>query len=218
LGEAATGKEGAMDIRKHFHYSTFGLILAAGLVLFSPVGTSAAESYKVDPGHSSLIFRVKHFDAGYVYGRFNDFSGSFHVDTAKPHKSKVEITVKAASVDTGNVKRDQHLRSPDFLASKQFPLITFRSEGAKKVDANTAEVKGKLTLHGVTRDLSVRVERVGAGKDPRGNQLLGVQTTFSFKRSDFGIKFMPGGISDEIVVTLAVEGILDKDAKHARAD
>ncbi len=172
--------------------------------------SNASEKYKLDPDHSSIIFKVKHFDIGYVYGRFNDFSGHFVIDPKNPTKSSVEITVKAASVDTNNQKRDQHLRSPDFLNAKQFQLITFKGAGVKKIDDHTAEVRGTLTLHGVPKPFTIKVERVGQGKDPWGNQRIGLKTSLSIKRSDFGINYMPEGISDEIRVKIATEGIVEK--------
>jgi polyisoprenoid-binding protein YceI len=192
--------------------------LAISLLFVVPSDAYAGEKYVIDPDHSSLGFKVLHFGLGHVYGRFNQFSGDFIVDIEDPSKSSVNVKVKAASVDSNQAKRDQHLKSPDFLNAKQFPVITFESTSAKKIDSSTAEVTGKLTLRGITKTIKARVERVGAGKDPWGNQRLGLETTFTINRSEFGVKFMPQGISEKVELTLAVEGILQKDEKHARAD
>ena len=193
--------------------------IAFTFLLLVPASAPAADNYTIDSEHSSIIFKSLHFGTGHIYGRFNQFSGKFSVDAVKPSKSSVELEVKSASVDTGNAKRDQHIKSPDFLNARQFPVISFKSTSAKKKDDHTAELVGDLTLHGITRSVKAQVRRIGSGKDPWGNQRLGVETSFTIKRSDFGIKFMPEGVGDLIQVTLAAEGILQNKAnKHARAD
>ena len=98
-------------------------LLNTTLLLAFPSLAIAADTYRVDPVHSSVIFRVKHFGVGYFYGRFNEASGAFVVDAANPSMSSVEVQVKADTVDTHNPKRDQHLKSPDFFNAKQFPVI-----------------------------------------------------------------------------------------------
>lgn len=167
----------------------------------------AAETYKVDPVHSSFLFRVKHFNAGYFYGRFNEATGTVVIDEANPAKSSVEIQVKVESIDTNDVKRDQHLKSPDFFNAKQFPTITFKSKQVKPSGKDTYEVTGDLTLHGVTRTVTAKVTRTGGGKDPFGKFRIGFETVFTIKRSDFGMKFMLGPVSDEIRLIVSIEGI-----------
>jgi polyisoprenoid-binding protein YceI len=176
-----------------------GLLLAA-----SPV---RAENYKVDPVHSSIVFRSKHFNLGYIHGRFNEFSGSFRLDDKNVSESSIEMEVKAGSIDTNNAKRDGHLKSPDFFNVKQFPTITFKSSKFKKIDDQNFEVTGDLTLHGETKPVTVKLEKVGSGKDPMGGVRTGLETTFTIKRSDFGMKFMLEGIGDEVRITVAVEGV-----------
>jgi polyisoprenoid-binding protein YceI len=167
----------------------------------------AAETYKVDPVHSSCLFRAKHFNAGYFYGRFNEITGTIVVDEANPAKSSAEIQVKVESIDTNDAKRDQHLKSPDFFNAKQFPTITFKSKQVKKSGKDTYEMTGDLNLHGVTRSVTAKVTRTGEGKDPFGKFRIGFETVFTIKRSDFGMKFMLGPISDEIQLIISVEGL-----------
>ncbi len=186
-----------------------GRILAVAVSVLMGMAslTRAAETYKVDGVHSSVLFRAKHFNTGYFYGRFNDISGTVVVDESNPAKSSVEIEVKVDSIDTHDAKRDQHLKSPDFFNAKQFPTITFKSKQVKKSGKDTYEVTGDLNLHGVTRSVTVKVTRTGAGKDPFGGYRIGFETVFTIKRSDFGMKFMLGPVSDEIRLIVSIEGV-----------
>src|SRR4051794_7367071 len=92
----------------------------------------AADTYRVDTTHSSTVFRVKHMNASYAWGRFNSITGSFTLNEAIPAQSKFEFVVKADSIDTANAKRDTHLKSPDFFNTVQFPSITFKSQSVAK--------------------------------------------------------------------------------------
>jgi polyisoprenoid-binding protein YceI len=181
-------------------------VLAAVLTL-AAADARAADNYKADPVHSSILFRSKHANLGHVWGRFNDVGGTFALDDADPTKATFNIEVKAASVDTNQPKRDEHLRSPDFLNAKQYPTITFKSTGAKKGAADkTLEVTGDLTLHGVTKPVTATIELIGKGEFPPGAQRAGIEATFSVKKSEFGFKNMPG-VDDEIRLVAALEGV-----------
>jgi polyisoprenoid-binding protein YceI len=178
----------------------------AGSLLPAWPALRAEETHQVDPVHSTMVFKVKHLGTSNFYGRFNDISGNFVFDPGEPKKSSVAIEVKAESIDTNNAKRDQHLKGPDFFAVKQFPAIAFKSADVKKSPDGSFEVKGQLTLHGVTKDLTLKVEQTGSGKDPFGaGKRTGFETTFKVKRSDFGMKFMPEAIGDEIDVIVSLE-------------
>ena len=182
-------------------------VFVFGLVaLMAWPAAAAPESYDVDKGHSALLFRIKHIDVGYTYGRFNDFSGSLVVDDANLGSAKVEITAKMDSVDTNDAKRDQHLKSPDFFNVAQFPTMTFKSTSVSK-DGSTYKVQGNLTLHGVTKSLTISMQKTGEGDDPWGNHRIGYEGQMSFNRSDFGMDKMPGAVGDKVWVTIAVEGI-----------
>lgn len=161
-------------------------------------------AYKIDPVHSGVVFRIKHLDVAYFYGRFNKIEGDFTINWDAPEKSEVSIVVDAASVDTNNEKRDQHLRSPDFFNVKQFPQITFKSKKVSR-DDDELEIVGDLTLHGVTKQITVEAEYVGSGKDPWGGQRTGYELKFKVKRSDFGMNYMQDALGDEVEVIVSVE-------------
>jgi polyisoprenoid-binding protein YceI len=170
-------------------------------------GGAAAEkaTYKVDPIHSSIIFKVLHMGASHVWGRFNAFSGSAVIDEANPSASSLEFEIKTDSVDTGNAMRDGHLKKPDFFNASQFPTILFKAKNVKKSGEGAYEASGDLTLHGVTKPLTLKLERVGTGKGPRGGEVTGFDSSFAIKRSDYGMNFMIGPVSDEIGLTVSVE-------------
>jgi polyisoprenoid-binding protein YceI len=182
----------------------FKLILAA---ILSSLGLAAhADTFKIDPVHSSIIFSIKHFGVADFYGRFNDLSGKVVFDKADPSKSSVEVTVPVESLDTKNEKRDQHLKSPDFFNAKQFPVMVFKS---KKVEASgdTYNVTGDLTLHGVTKPLTLEIKKGTEAKGMEDEIRGGGETHFTVKRSDFGMNFMQGPLGDEVKVVLSLEGV-----------
>ena len=161
--------------------------------------------YSVDPVHSTVIFRIKHFGVSYFYGRFNSPTGHFTFDPEKPAESSFEITVKTANVDTHSPRRDGHLKSGDFFNAKQFPEITFKSTSVKKGRGDTLHVTGDLGLHGQTRQITIDLHHVGS-RDTRKGQLCGFETTFTIKRSDFGMTFMLEGVGDEVTLMIGLEG------------
>jgi polyisoprenoid-binding protein YceI len=171
------------------------------LFLALAIPAQAADNYKVDEGHSAVLFKAHHFGAGYVWGRFNNMEGTFEVD-GKVAKS-FQFSVNTGSVDSGNEKRDKHLRSPDFLSADEFPTATFTS---KSCDAKGCT--GDFTLHGVTKQIVVPLTYTGEGKDPWGGYRLGFETQFTINSADYRVG-QPGpadGIGDELTLTVAVEG------------
>jgi polyisoprenoid-binding protein YceI len=181
-----------------------GLLMVAAL---PPAAPAMSETYQVDPAHTYILFRVKHLDIGYSYGRFDGPEGVIVWDAAAPEKSRVELSVKAGNVDTDNQKRDQHLRSADFFNVEQHPTIAFRSTSVKAAGDQTFDVTGDLTLLGKTRPVTIRVRQTGAGKDPWGKYRTGFETTFTVNRSEWGMNFMLNGVGDEVLVTVSTEGI-----------
>jgi polyisoprenoid-binding protein YceI len=163
-----------------------------------------ADSFKVDPVHSSVLFRAHHAGAGYVWGRFNEAKATFVLD-ADPAKSSFVADIPVESLDSNNDKRDAHLKSPDWFNFKQYPNISFKSTKVEKVDDKTLSVTGDLTLHGVTRSVSVPVELAGRGEFPKGTFRAGIEATFTVKMSDYGIKGMPGAVADEVKLIVAFE-------------
>ncbi len=185
----------------------FRFIFVLGLLAILSSLAYAAETYKLDPWHTSIVFRVKHMGIAYIYGRFNGPTGSFVFDESSPSKSTVEVQVETKNVDTAVEKRDTHLKSPDFFNAAEYPIVSFKSKSVKKLKEAIYEVSGDLILLGKTRPITVKVHATGAGKDPWGNFRRGYETSFSIKRSDFGMDFMMGSVSDEVNLTVSVEGI-----------
>ena len=167
----------------------------------------AATTYEIDAVHSSVLFRAKHMGVAYNYGRFNDFSGKISMDDTDVSKSTVEFEVKTESVDTGNTKRDQHLRSPDFFNAKQFPALTFKSTkvSEKAGKENVLEVTGDFNLHGVKKSITLDVEMTGELDTPQGGKIIGFHTTFNIKRTEYGFNFGLEGVNDDIQIIVSVE-------------
>lgn len=187
-------------------------IIALSSVLTFSLSSFASEKYELDNQHTSILFKVGHLGVSNVYGMFTDASGTVIFDEKSPSKSSVNVTVKVDSIFTKVKQRDNHLKSPDFFNSKQFPLMTFKSNKVEKINNTSFNVTGNLSIHGVTKSVSFVFNKTGEGKNPQGQKIMGGDTTFKIKRSDFGMNFMqgPGGISDEITLILAFEGPLVK--------
>ncbi|MBI3817948.1 MAG: YceI family protein [Planctomycetes bacterium] len=167
--------------------------------------TPADATFKVDSVHSSGAFRVKHMGISYFYGRFNKITGSLVFDEAAPEKGSVSIEIAADSVDTNNKGRDEHIKSTDFFNVKQFPVITFKSTAIKKTSDKHFDISGDLTLHGVTKNITIKAEHVGSAKDPRGGAAAGFDILMQFKRSDFDMKNKLDMIGDEIDFHAGIE-------------
>lgn len=182
------------------------IISLAALAALTFGGAAAADDFKLDGAHAAAVFQINHLGVSTVHGRFNDVAGEFTFDPA-PEKCAISVTIKADSIDTANKKRDDHLRGPDFFNTKQFPTLTFKSKSWKKTGDNTFDVTGDLTIHGVTKEVTVPVTKVGEGKDPWGGFRMGFDAQFTIKRADYGITFMEGGLGAEVPITVSVEGI-----------
>lgn len=164
---------------------------------------AAAEPFAVDAMHSSVIFRIKHLNVSYFYGRFNKVAGSFKLDG---DASSLDITVDADSVDSNSADRDKHIKSQDFFSVKEFPTVTFKSASAKKGAGEAIEVAGNLTFHGVTKPVTVSVTPTGQGTGRGGATVAGFETTFTIKRSDFGMGGMTGSLGDDVTITVSLQG------------
>lgn len=182
-----------------------GIGFAVGVTLAAATvpAAQAADTLKIDGVHSFVVFRIKHMGIGQAYGRFNDVSGTFSLDEADPTKSSFDVKVKSESVDTGNAKRDNHLKSPDFFNAKEFPTISFKSTEFKKTGEKMYEVTGDLTLHGVTKPITAKLEHIGTAKDKTG-----VEATITIQRSEFGMKFGldNGDLGDDVQLRVSLEG------------
>ena len=173
-----------------------------------------ALTWDIDPAHSTIDFSVRHMMVSNVRGQFRKFTGSVDVDPANPAAATVKATIEAASVDTGNEKRDEHLRGPDFFEVAKNPQITFVSKKIEAAGDKKWKLTGSLTMHGVTKDVVLDVEGpIGEVKDPYGNTRTGARATTTINRKDFGISFaktLDGGglmVGEDIAVTLEIEAM-----------
>lgn len=181
---------------------------ARGLVavLLMAGGAVQAADYQIDPGHSFVRFKIQHLGYSWMWGGFNDVEGSFTYDAADPGASEIALTIRTASVDTNHAERDKHLRSEDFLDVKRYPTAAFNS--TKFIpDGAGGTLEGELTLHGVTRPISLRVEKIGEGPDPWGGYRAGFLGTTSLSRGDFGMKYDLGPKSESMDFELGIEGV-----------
>lgn len=187
------------------------LFLAVGLCLVV-VGSSAEanEIFKFDQDHSTIAFKVRHM-LGSAKGKFTKFSGMIDVDRDHPEKSSVTATIQAPSIDTAIAKRDEHLRSPDFFNVQQYPEITFKSRRVKQTGANTGEITGDFTMHGVTRAITLSVQLLGDPESAAKSQTTRWRvTTAPLKRSEFKLGWSRGVetvsmIGDEVSVDIQIE-------------
>jgi polyisoprenoid-binding protein YceI len=184
------------------------LVGAVGVGYLAPQARSSAVSqasaWTVDSVHSSVVFRIKHMDVAWFYGRFDQISGTINYDEAEPTASAMNLEVKTESVNSGNARRDGHLKSPDFFNAKQFPVSTFVSTSFARSGDGMYDVAGDLTINGVTRPVTAKLERTGRVKGQRG-EIIGFETVFTIKRSEFGITYGPDSLSDEVRMIISIE-------------
>lgn len=190
------------------------LILAV-LAAVSLTTVVHAGDYDVDPSHSQVGFAVKHLVISNVKGTFQKLSGKFTFDETKKVFTSGEAIIDAKSIFTNEAKRDEHLRSPDFLDADKNPEIKFVLKSGK-VTGNSVQVAGDLTIRGVTKPVTLSGQFLGAAKDPWGNQRVGFTATGKIKRADFGLtwnKAMESGgvvVGDEVTLTIELEAIKKK--------
>lgn len=163
-----------------------------------------ADEYAVDPVHSGATFRALHFGLTWIPGRFKEVSGKLSIDANNPAATRFDLSAKVDSIDTNNAKRDEHLKSADFFDAKQYPVVTFRSSSAKHVNGSL-EVVGDLTLHGITKPITVIFKGGKAVEFPKGVQRTGYTADFTIKRSTFGMGKMLEAVGDDIPVQFAIE-------------
>jgi len=178
-------------------------------IVFSVPSLLQAADYVIDTekAHAFIQFRIKHLGYSWLLGRFNDFDGSFSYDETKPTASTVEVSIRTASIDSNHAERDKHLRGEEFLEVDRFPEATFVSTGYTENADKTAVMTGNLTLHGVTRPVSIAVKPVGHGPDPWGGKRRGFEGTTRLKLTDYNINFDLGPAAREVELFLSVEGI-----------
>jgi len=169
---------------------------------------SAAKSFKVDTVHSTAIFRVHHRGAGRFYGRFNDVTGLIEYTPGSKHGLLLNISIDINSVDTGNEQLDNHLKSMDFFNAVEFPAMTFKSDEATLIKPGFYQVKGIISMHGVSHPLTIELEETGLASGRRG-ELVGFETVFTLKRSLFDMNYgvEQGALGDDVRVIVSMEAI-----------
>jgi polyisoprenoid-binding protein YceI len=177
----------------------------------------ALETWSFDLVHSSVGFWVRHLMVSKVHGRFASFSGSLAFDEANPQASRVEVTIDAASIDTKEPQRDAHLRSADFLETDAYPHITFKSTSVEKVGERELRLNGDLTIHGVTRPVTLEVDYAGRQKDPWGGERAGFSAKLAIDRKDFGLTWNKAIEAGGILVGDKVEIVIEVEAVKAQA-
>jgi polyisoprenoid-binding protein YceI len=165
-----------------------------------------ADTYQIDPVHSSVVFSIKHAGVTDFHGTFNEINGTVVFDAADPSKSSVQLSVPVQSLDSRHPKRDAHLKSPDFFNAEKFPAVTFKSTQVEG-SGDVFQVTGDFTLLGVTKSITVEFKRGKEGKGMEGEIRGGGETRFTLKRSDYGMTFMPDMLGDEVSLVVSVEGI-----------
>jgi polyisoprenoid-binding protein YceI len=140
-------------------------------------------------------------------GRFNTFSGNFEYDEKNPDKASVVVEIDTASVDSNHAERDKHLRGDDFLDVEKYPKAKFVSTSFSEKGDGTATLEGNLTLHGVTKPVTIDVEHIGHGEDPWGGYRRGFEGRTRIALADFGINYNLGPKSKELELMLSVEGV-----------
>ena len=173
---------------------------------------TAIRTFQIDKTHSEATFQVRHLISK-VRGRFTDFEGTVSIDAASPERSSVNVSIKAATIDTSTADRDAHLRSDDFFAVEKYPALTFTSTRVTKKTEELYEVTGTLTIRGVAKDVTLPVTFLGAAKDPWGNERVGFETEIAINRKDFGLTWNAaletGGflVGDEVKISASVQAI-----------
>lgn len=173
----------------------------------------AADIYKFDPNHTNITWSVNHFGFSNPSGKFTDASGTIILDENNPSKSRVEVTIKTASINTGIAQFDGHLKSEAFFNSGKFPIATFTSNSVQINGSNIAKVQGNLNLLGITKQvvLDVKLNKIAVNQ---GNQkkTAGFTVTTTIRRSEFGMSFGIPGISDEVKLNMEIEAILQANS------
>jgi polyisoprenoid-binding protein YceI len=185
-------------------------VQALSVLLLLPAAAAAQPTtYKVDKVHSTVGFSIRHFVSD-VEGRFKDFDGTITLDPAHPADATVQFTVQAASIATDNDDRDKHLRSPDFFDAEKYTTLTFASTKVVAKSANAFDVTGNLTIHGVTKTVTIPATFKGSVKTPMGVR-AGFASSFKIDRKDYGVvwnRAMEGGgamLGDEVEITIKAE-------------
>lgn len=178
------------------------LFVLGSLVAATPL--LQAETYTPDPNHQSVVFNIEHMNLSFVHGRFSQMTGHVKYDAKDIEQSSFDLKVPATTINTDNEKRDGHLKSADFFDVAKYPDITFKStQVTQGDDKDKIEVTGDLTLHGVTKSVTITFEMRG----PNDKGLLGFSTELEIKRSDFGMSYGVPNIGDTVKMDISFEAL-----------
>ncbi len=193
-------------------------LIAISALLFSNAVFAAPELYQIDNTHSFANFSIRHV-VSKTSGSFNDIKGTIQIDRDNLANSSVDAKINMASISTGHVKRDDHIKKPEYLDAAGFADITFVSSKIEAKSATEGVMTGQFTLHGVTKELSIPFKVLGFGNDPWGGERTGFEAHTMIKASDYGFTWMKkegAPVGDDIEVTLLIEGVKPAPAKDKK--
>lgn len=191
------------------------MVWALLLSLFLVNAVFSADKYALDPVHSSIGFSIRHLVINSVKGKFTEFTGTLLYDEGDITKSSVNVTIKAASINTGTPNRDKDLRSANFLDAEKFPELTFQSQRIEKRGDGYVAV-GTLTMHGVSKEISLPFTITGKIKDPWGGTRMGIEAGITLDRRDYGMNYgktLDGGglvVGNDVKIEIAAEAVKAK--------
>ncbi len=191
----------------------FCTVIAIALSLSAPAARAASQTYQLDPDHTRVTFGWTHLDFSHQNGRFNGVTGTLTFDPANPAAGKVTVTIPIAEMDTGVVALDKHLQSPEFFDAAKFPTAQFTSTAVKAINSKHLQVSGNLTIHGVTKPVTLAATINKTGTYPAmmgGLTVAGFDASTTIKRSDFGIAAYVPMVSDEITIGISTEAAVAK--------
>jgi polyisoprenoid-binding protein YceI len=200
----SAGVAGVLGVGAMIAMGPVGATTTPAAAAVTAASASAPATFDVDPVHSFIVFKIKHLGASTTWGRFNNPKGTLSWDG---ENSTIEVSAKVADIDTANADRDKHLRSGDFFGEKEFPNVTFKSKKWTKTGEGKYDVTGDLTMHGMTKEITTQATEGGTGKNMQGKDVIGLDFSFTIKRSEFGIKTYPGALGEEVTVMVAIEGV-----------
>lgn len=193
-----------LTLAKKITIPALALLLSSMAFADKPGGTYAFDK---KGAHQFVMFKISHLGYSWLYGNFNEFTGSFTVDEDNPENSKVRAEIKTASIDSNHAERDKHLRSDDFLDVSKYPTATFESTGIEQTGERTAKITGDFTLHGITKPVTLDAKMIGYGDDPWGGYRMGLEASTTLKLADFGITKDLGPASETVEIIISVEGV-----------
>lgn len=205
-------------------FAVLGFLATASATAFAHDHADQApeglHTYSIDAVHSSVVFRIKHGNMGYVFGMFRGFDGSFTFDEDNLDESSFAFTIEASSIFTNNETRDNHLRSPDFFAAEEHSEITFASTAIEEVSDGTYRITGDLTMRGTTEEITVMADQTGQGIDQSDQFRRGFMTTFAVDRMKFGVDEMPEGLGQHVRVMFSIQGFVpaEEDGDEVAAE